>query len=69
MNIQEKNMNNEEIRKKILFNNEQINKLLDPSVFILQPEVQKLMEENAYLQTLCEHVYENGVCTICGKTE
>ena len=62
-------MTNEEIRSKILFNNEQINKLLDPSVFILQPEVQKLMEENVYLQTLCKHEYVNGVCTICGKTE
>jgi hypothetical protein len=62
-------MNKEQIREKILFNNKKIEELLDPSVFILQPEVQQLMEDNEYLRTICPHEFENGVCKICGKAE
>lgn len=62
-------MNKEEIRKKILFNEQKIQKLLDPSTFILQPEVMKLMDENEYLKSICAHEFENGVCVICGKTK
>ena len=39
-------MTGEEIRDKINFNNQQIQSLLDPSIFIIQPEVQKYMEDN-----------------------
>lgn len=62
-------MTKEEIKAKVLYNNAKIKELLDPSVFILQPEVQLLMEENEKLQSICEHEFVNGVCTICGKTE
>ena len=62
-------MTRDEIQNKIIFNNAKIKELLDPSVFILQPEVQILMEENEELQSICEHEFENGVCVICGKVE
>ena len=62
-------MTKEEIKSKVLFNNAKIKELLDPSVFILQPEVQKLMEENEELQSICKHEFKNGVCIICGKVE
>ena len=63
-------MTRDEIRNKVLFNEAKIKELLDPSVFILQPEVQVLMEDNEYLRSICEHhEFVNGVCTICGKTE
>lgn len=62
-------MTKDEIRRKVLFNEAKIKELLDPSVFILQPEVQILMEDNAYLQSICEHEFVDGVCTICGKVE
>ena len=62
-------MTKDEIRNKVLFNEAKIKELLDPSVFILQPEVQVLMEDNAYLRSICKHEFVNGVCTICGKTE
>ena len=52
-----------------LFKFETTKELLDPSVFILQPEVQVLMEDNEYLKTICPHEFVNGVCTICGKVE
>ena len=62
-------MTRDEIHNKILFNEARIKTLLDPSVFILQPEVQALMENTEYLQSICEHEFIDGVCTICGKTE
>lgn len=60
-------MTGKEIKEKINFNNKKIQSILDPTVFILQPEVQKYMEENEYLKSICEHEYENGVCIYCGK--
>lgn len=62
-------MTRDEIQNKIIFNNAKIKELLDPSVFILQPEVQILMEENEELQSICKHEFVDGVCTICGKAE
>lgn len=62
-------MTGEEIKNKINFNNQKIQSLMDPSVFILQPEVQKCMEDNEYLQSICPHKYENGVCIYCGQTK
>ena len=62
-------MTRDEIRNKVLFNEAKIKELLDPSVFILQPEVQVLMEDNEYLRSICKHEFVNGVCIICGKTE
>jgi len=59
-----------DIAQKILYNEQKIKELIDPSTFILQPEVQKLMEENARLRSICEHEFdENGICVICGKTK
>jgi len=59
-------MTGEEIREKINFNNQKIKETLDPSIFILQPEVQKWMEENEYLKSICKHSYKDGVCIYCG---
>lgn len=60
-------MTGEEIKNKINFNNQKIQSLLDPSVFILQPEVKKYMEENEYLMSVCPHKYEGGICIYCGQ--
>ena len=60
-------MTKDEIRSKVLYNDMRIKELLDPSVFILQPEVQVLMEDNEYLRSICSHKYENGVCIYCGN--
>jgi len=65
----EMKMTQEEIKNKIIFNNREIEKKLDPSTFILQPEVIMLMEENDRLREECNHVFENGVCVYCGKEE
>lgn len=65
MNIQENKMTNQEIRDKIIFNRKKIKELLDPSIFILQPEVSKLIEEIEELQTQCSHDFVGGVCIYC----
>lgn len=59
-------MTGEEIRKKILFNNQLIKEKSDPSTFVFQKEVVELMEQNEELQKLCPHIYENGECIYCG---
>lgn len=61
-------MTGEEIRAKVNFNNQRIQSLIDPSIFILQPEVQKYMEDNEYLRSICPHKYENDICIYCGET-
>lgn len=66
--IKKSKISGEEIKERIIYNNEQIQKNLDPSVFILQPEVQKYIEENEYLKTICPHKYSDNVCIYCGHT-
>ena len=61
-------MTGEEIRNKINFNNQKIQSLMDPSIFILQPEVQKYMEDNEYLKSICPHEYKDNTCIYCGHT-
>ncbi len=62
-------MTKEEIKEKVNFNNKKIQELLDPTTFILQPEVQKYIEDNEYLKTICPHEFVNGKCIICEKAE
>ena len=49
-------MTGEEIRDKINFNNQKIQSLLDPSIFI-------------FLKTICPHQFENGECIFCGQKQ
>lgn len=62
-------MNPIEIKDKINFNNLMIEKLIDPSIFILQPKVEALLDENEELRAMCPHKFEDGVCVYCGKEE
>jgi len=62
-------MDREEIRRKILFNNKKIEATLNPSIFVLQEEIERLIEENEYLRSICPHEFVNGECIICGKPE
>lgn len=45
----------------------QLEDLIDPTSFVLNPEVEKLQNEIAELRSMCEHDYENGVCKYCMK--
>ena len=57
------------VREKINQNNLIMQSLFNPSQFTLSEEIIKLQEENAYLQSVCPHEFENGVCIYCNKGE
>lgn len=61
-------MTGQEIERLITFNNKKIEELLDPSTFVLKPEVEALLEENKRLREQCPHVFENGICIFCGTS-
>ena len=48
---------------------QQIEELIDPTSFVLNPEVEKLQNEIAALQEKCPHDYVEGICMHCGKEE
>lgn len=58
-------MTGEEIKKIIQFNNQKIESMLDPSTFVLQPEVKELLEENEKIRKQCSHVFKNNTCIYC----
>lgn len=58
-------MEGEEIRKIIDFNNQEIEKLIDPTTFVLNPKVSELMVENEELRKKCLHHFKNGKCIYC----
>jgi len=60
-------MNQNEIKQKILFNNQKLETLIKPGQFVLNPEIANLLKENDELRAQCNHEYENGVCIYCNK--
>ena len=59
-------MTGEEIKAKITFNNQKIESLLDPSTFVLKPEINQLIQENKDLRAICKHNFKDGTCIYCG---
>lgn len=62
-------MDKSEIRRRIDENNERIEILLKPDVFVFNPEVKALLNENRELQKRCPHKFVCGVCAFCDKEE
>lgn len=58
-----------QIYSRIIQIKREIIEKVDPSIMVLNPEVQALYKEWAELQEKCTHIYENGKCTVCGKEE
>lgn len=42
-----------------------LNKVLDPSTFVLNKEAESIIAEIAEIQAKCHHVYKDGICTVC----
>ena len=42
---------------------------VDPTTFILNPDTMKIRHEIERVQAECDHIWENGVCLVCGKEE
>ena len=47
----------------------ELEKVVDPSVFVLNPRVMKLLNQLDDLRNHCDHKFTNGKCEICGKLE
>ena len=60
-------MNGQEIRKKIDENNLKIQSMLND--FVLNTEIQKLLDENEKLRAQCQHNFKDGVCEYCDAFE
>ena len=60
-------MNGLEIFSLITAKKQRLEELIDPTSFVLNPEVEKLQKEIAALQEKCPHEYVGEVCKHCGK--
>lgn len=56
-----------DIKQKIDSNNELIASELIPGMFVLNPKINALMQENLELQKQCKHEFYNGKCIFCYK--
>lgn len=41
----------------------------DPTQFVLNPEIQTLIDQLVDVQGQCSHIFEDGFCVICGRPE
>lgn len=62
-------MTGEEINQKINENNDRIEQLLVAHNFILNTQVNELIQQNKALQESCSHNFQNGCCKYCYKEE
>lgn len=65
-------MSGTEIKRRIDYNNAQLEVLmgeLQPTNFVLNPEIAALVKENKMLQGICQHSFKDGICEYCGKEE
>ena len=42
---------------------------MDPAIFVLNAKLIAIKEKIEKAQSECNHIYENGVCIVCGKEE
>lgn len=62
-------MTGEEIKDKMTENFSLIEQLSDPTTFVLNTAIAKLMEDNRQLAKMCPHKFENGFCIYCSTKE
>lgn len=62
-------MDGNTVKELITFNNKKIEEMLDPTTFVLKPEVQALLRKNQELRDQCPHEFQNGICIYCGTSE
>ena len=53
------------IKEKIDALNQEIEQLMDPTTFVLNPRIHKIDKEIRALQAECKHNFVNGVCEFC----
>lgn len=53
------------IKEKIDALNQEIEQLMDPTTFVLNPRIHEIDKEIRALQAECEHNFVNGICEFC----
>ena len=62
-------MTNNEIFNLVTKKKQEIEELIDPTIFVLNPTIEKLQKEIYELQKKCTHHFIDGKCAYCGKEE
>lgn len=60
-------MTGQEIRNKINFIYEEIDKISDKDQFVLNKNIERFYSLLYEIQEKCEHEFENGICIYCDK--
>ena len=47
----------------------EIEDIIDPTTFVLNPRIKELEQEINELQSMCKHCFVEGVCIHCTKEE
>ena len=59
----------QEIKKKIDELSLEVEQLMDPTTFVLNPRIGEIDKEIKVLQAQCQHNFVNGVCEFCYRGE
>lgn len=62
-------MDSQEIFAFVKSKEKQIEDLIDPTTFVLNPEIAKLQKEIDEVRANCKHNFISGVCEYCGLDE
>ena len=57
------------IKEKIDALNQELEQLMDPTTFVLNPRIQEIDKEIKILQHQCRHNFVNGICEFCRRGE
>lgn len=57
------------IKERIDALNQEIEQLMDPTTFVLNPRISEIDKEIRALQAECEHNFVNGICEFCCRGE
>ena len=69
MNIAEFSKVQKETYDKVHELEHELMKSVDPATFVLNPETLVIRYKIEQLQRDCDHIFEDGVCVVCGKEE
>lgn len=62
-------MTGSEIFEKVSQKRKEIEDIIDPTTFVLNPRIKELEQEINELQLMCKHCFVEGTCIHCTKEE
>lgn len=69
MNIENFTAEQVSIYNRVRSLEERIRECNHPDFFVLNAEINELVEELDEVQSRCNHVFEDGFCVVCGRPE